>query len=94
MNVGGDVRWVIKRASTDEPHFWPGVLAEDRDLTARATKDPLNAAVVAGNIDRLGRSGENLNTLCLNQQIDDEGAARLTLTVQTMAAMNEQGLRE
>jgi hypothetical protein len=63
------------------------------DLTAWTTEDPLHAAVVTGHINRLRCCPEHLDTLCLDEQIDHEGAAGLTLTVQTMATMNEERLR-
>jgi hypothetical protein len=55
----------------------------------RTTEDPLHTVVVTRHTDRLRRRAEKLNALCLNEQIDYEGAAGLTLTVQAMTAMNE-----
>jgi hypothetical protein len=53
----------------------------------------LHAAVVTRHIDRLRGCSQNLDTLCLDEQIDREGAAGLTLTVQTVTTVNEQRLR-
>jgi hypothetical protein len=93
MNLGGDMSRVVQRAAADEPQARATVFAEDGDLAARTTEDRLRATVVPRRIDGLGCSREQLDTLRLDEQIDDEGAAGLTLTVQTMATVNEQRLR-
>jgi hypothetical protein len=93
MNVWHDVRRIIERTAAHEPDLRSTIFAEDGDLTARATEDPLRATVVTRHIDRLRRCRQNLNPLCLDEQIDHEGAASLTLTVQTMTAMNKQRFR-
>jgi hypothetical protein len=54
--------------------------------------DPLLAAVVARHVHRLRPSGEQLDAVGLDQQVDHEGAARLPLTVQAVAAMDEERL--
>ncbi len=90
MDIGRDVGWFIQRAAAHEPHLRPGIFAEDRDLAARTSVDPLHAAVVTRRIDRLRRFGDNLDALGLDEEIDNERAAGLALTVQTVAAMNEQ----
>ena len=59
----------------------------------RTTEDPLRAAVVAWGFDLVRRSREQLQMVSLDQQIDDEGAAGLPLTVQAVAAMNEHRFR-
>src|SRR5829696_192548 len=93
VHVGRDADRIVKRSAPYEAHFRTPVLAEDRHLTFRAPKDPLRAAVVAGRVHRLRRSREHLYAVSLDQQVDDESAAGLTLTVQAVAAMNEHRLR-
>ena len=93
MNVRGDAGRVVKRAPAHKPHAGAAVLAEDRDLAAWATEDPLRAAMVSRYVDRSRLAGEDLDTLGLDQEVDDERAAGLTLTVQAMAAMNEERVR-
>src|SRR6202035_4106084 len=53
VHIGRDIRRVVERAGADKPQLGSGVLAEQGDLTDRAAKDPLNAAIVAGSIHRL-----------------------------------------
>src|SRR5207237_5446397 len=79
-----------ERARANKAHRGASVLAEDRDLTGRAAVDPLVAAVVAGHVDRLRVAGEQLDAVTLDQHVDDEGASRLPLAVQAVAAMDEE----
>jgi hypothetical protein len=90
MNVGRDSRGLIERTAANEPHLGASVLAEDRHLAGWTSEDPLFAAVVAGHVDRLRDAREQLHTVGLDQEIDDEGTSRLTLAVQAMAAMREE----
>jgi hypothetical protein len=65
-------------------------VAEDRDLAGRATEDRLLAAVIASHVDRLRVAREELNTVGLDQQVDDERASGLPLAVQAVTAMREE----
>src|SRR5215208_6687748 len=93
MNVGRDSRGLIERTAANEPHLGASVLAEDCHLTGRASVDPLFAAVVASHVDRLRDAREQLHALGFDQQVDDEGASGLALTVQAMTAMREERIR-
>jgi hypothetical protein len=53
-------------------------------------EDALRTPVVTRDVNRLRWHGEDLDTLGLDQQIDDERAAGLPLTVQAMTAVNEE----
>jgi hypothetical protein len=66
------------------------VLAEDRHLATWTTEDPLQAAVVARHVDRLRGARDQLYTVGLDQQVDDESASGLPLAVQAMTAMREE----
>jgi hypothetical protein len=66
-----------------------GVLAENRHLAGRTSKDPLLTAVVARRLDRLWVTCEQLDSIGLDQQVDNERAPGLPLTVQAMTAVNE-----
>jgi hypothetical protein len=92
VDVRRDVGRIIQRACAHEPHAGSTVLAEDCDLAARAAEDSLRAAIVTRHVDWLRSNREDVNALCLDQQIDDERAAGLALTVEAMAAMDEQWL--
>jgi hypothetical protein len=50
----------------------------------------LLAAVVARHVNRLRDAREQLDTVSLDQQVDDEGASGLPLAVQAMTAMREE----
>ena len=78
--------------AANELDLGPSVLAEDGDLAGRAPVDPLRASVVAGHVHRLGVAGEQLHAVGLDQQVDDECAPGLPLTVQAMTAMREERL--
>src|SRR5207248_1240582 len=78
------------RAAADEAHVGIGVLAEHRHLAAGAAEDALRTAVVARDVDRLRRAGEQLDAVGLDQHVDHECTPRLPLTVQTMAAVDEE----
>src|ERR1700733_13752818 len=93
MDVRLNAGRVVQRSATHEPHARTAVLAEDRGLTIRTTEDTLHTAVVPRHVDRLRRERGDLDTVGLDQQIDDEGAAGLPLAVQAMTAMNEERLR-
>src|SRR5215203_2493708 len=90
MNVGRDSRGLIERTAANEPHLGASVLAEDCHLAGRASVDPLFAAVVARHVDRLRGAREQLHAVGFDQQVDDEGASGLALTVHAMTAMREE----
>ena len=66
------------------------VLAEDRDLARRATPDHLRLPAAARHGNRLRLAGEELHPVGLDQEVDDERAARLSLAVQAMTAVHEE----
>src|SRR6059036_3413303 len=92
MNVGRDDRGVVERSATNEQHAAASVLAEDRDLARRTAEDLLFAAVVARHGDRSRIARKQVDPLGLDQQVDDEGASRLSLTVEAVTAMREEGV--
>ena len=87
---GQDFARIVKRSGANEPHLAPAVLAKDGDLTPRTAMDALDAAVVARDVDAARRSRQDLHASCLDEEVDNEGAARLALTIQTVAAVHEQ----
>jgi hypothetical protein len=90
MYVGRDSRWLIEGAAANEPHLRTAVLAEDRHLAGRTSEDPLVAAVVARHVYWLRDAREQLHTVGLDQQVDDESASGLSLAVQAVTAMREE----
>jgi hypothetical protein len=92
MNVWRDAGRIVERTAANEPHLGAPVLAEDRDLAGRTSEDPLCAAVVARHVDRLRHLPEQLHTVGLDQQVDNEGASGLPLAIQAVTAMNEERL--
>src|SRR5262249_54784504 len=79
-------------AAAHERHLGPAVLAEHRDLALGTAIDPLRAAVVARQVDRVRRAGQELDAVGLDQQVDHERAARLALAVQAVAAVRDERL--
>jgi hypothetical protein len=67
-------------------------VAEHRHLADRTTEDLLLAAVVARHVHLLRLSSEQLDTVALDQQVDDERAAGLPLAIQAMTAVDEERL--
>jgi len=61
-------------------------------LALRAPIDPLRAPVVARRVDRLRLTGEQLDALGLDDQVDHERAPRLALAVEAVAAVRDQRL--
>ena len=92
VDVGRDLRRVVERAAADESHLRPAVQAVDRDLAGGAPEDALGRAVVAGHVDRLRVARDELDPVGLDQQVDHEGASRLPLAAQAVAAVGEQRL--
>ena len=90
MNVRSDPGGPIERSCAHEPQLGSSVLAEDRHLAGWTTEDPLRAAVVAWDLDRLRIPSDQLHAACLDDQIDHKGASSLALTVQAMTAMDEE----
>ena len=90
VNVGRDGRRVVERPASNESHPGAGVLAEDSDLARRTTPDLLLLPAVSRHRDKLRLAGEELHSVGLDQEVDDERAAGLSLTVQAMTAMNEE----
>jgi hypothetical protein len=90
VDVGHNARGLVKCAAADEPHVWVSVVAEDRDLVGQAAEDLLLASVVARHVDRLRVAREQLHTVGLDQQVDDERVSGLSLVVQTVTAMREE----
>jgi hypothetical protein len=91
VDVRRDIGRIVERPAPYEAHLRRAVLAEDRNLTVRTPEDSLPAAIVARRVDGLRRSRDDMHTVGLDQQIDDEGAAGLALTVQAVAAMMNIG---
>src|SRR5207237_7741486 len=83
---------IVERAGADEAELRSRVLAVHRDLAVRAAEDPLHAAVVARDVDRLRLVGEKLHAFGLDEQVDDERATCLPLAVQAVAAVHEETL--
>ena len=90
MNVGRDSRRLIESTAANEPDFRTAVLAEDRHLAGRTSENQLLAAVVARHLHGLRRGPEQLHTVALDQQVDDERASGLSLAVQAVTAMREE----
>jgi hypothetical protein len=90
VDVGRDRCRVVERTGANEPDLAARVLAEDRYLAGRATPDLLLLASAARHGDRLRLAGEELHSVGLDQQVDDECAPGLSLTVQAMTAMREE----
>jgi hypothetical protein len=90
VNVGRDCCGLVERAGADEPDREARVLAEDSCLAAGTTPDLLLLAAAAGNGDRLQLSGEELDSVGLDQDVDDESAPGLPLTVQAVTAVDEE----
>src|SRR5215217_751661 len=93
VHVRRDIGRIVERPAPDEAHLPRAVFAEERDLTLRAAEDPLDAAVVSWHADRLRRSRDFLQAVGLDEQVEDEGAAGLALTVQAVAAVNDHRFR-
>src|SRR5215471_7475462 len=81
---------MIERAASNEPDVCSAVLTEDRHLASRAAVDTLPASLIAGDVDRLRLFCEQLYTARLDQQIDDECASGLALTVEAVTAVDEE----
>jgi hypothetical protein len=92
VNVGRHGCRLVERASPDETNLEARVLAEDSCLAGWATPDLLLLAAAAGNGDRLRLSGEELDSIGLDQDVDDESAPGLPLTVQAVTAVDEERL--
>jgi hypothetical protein len=93
VDIGSNRPRLIKCAATDEEHLRTPILAEERDLAIGTAEDPLPAAIIARNADRLRLSCQNLDVAGLDQQVDHERAARLPLTALAVAAVDEERLR-
>lgn len=93
VDVRRDGGRIIERPAADEAHVGMAVLAEDGHLAVAAAKDPLNAAVVAREVEGLRRACEERDALTFDDEVDHERAAGLALTVQAVAAMNEHRVR-
>jgi hypothetical protein len=90
VDIGHNARGLVERAAADEPHACVSVMAEDRHLAGWTTEDPLHAAVVARNVDRLWCACEQLYAVGLDQQVDDESASGLPLAIQAVTAVREE----
>ena len=90
MNVGRDRRRPIESTDADEPHLGASVLAENRHLARRASKDPLGTPIIARHVDRLRDTRQQLHMVGLDQKIDHERAPGLSLTVQAVATVREE----
>src|SRR5689334_1800042 len=66
------------------------VTAVEGRLAARATKDLLRRSVVARHVDELWLPCQDLDAVERDQRVDDEGAARLPLAIEAMAAVHEE----
>ena len=85
---------IVERARANEENLGASAVdAPDRDPARGTPVDVVRRAPVQRHRDRLGLSGENLHARRLDQHIDDEGASRVLLTVQAVAAMHEHRLR-
>jgi len=93
VDVGPHARRVDEGAGADEDDLGPPVLAIQGHLARRAAVDALHAPFVARDVDRHRLARQQLDAIGLDQQVDHEGAARLPLAVQAVAAMREQRLR-
>jgi hypothetical protein len=92
VNVGRDCCRLVERAGAHETNREARVLAEDGCLAGWAAPDLLLLAAAAGNGDRLRLSGEELDSVGLDQDVDDESAPGLPLTVQAVTAMDDERL--
>jgi hypothetical protein len=90
VNVGRDRSRVVERPGAHEPDLGRRVLAEDSHLASRATPDLLFLVFTARNRDHLRLAAEELDSVGLDQDVDDECAPRLPLTIQAMTAMDEE----
>jgi hypothetical protein len=88
--VGHNARGQVERPAANEQHLRPSVLAEDRHLAGRTAEDLLLAAIVARHLDWLRVAREQLHTVGLDQQVDNECASGLPLAVQAVTAMREE----
>src|SRR5262249_17893399 len=94
VDVGLDARGVVECPRADEANGnAPPVAAEQRDPAAGTAPDDLVLSRVAWNGDRLGLPGDQLDPIGLDQEVDDERAPGLPLTVEAMAAVDEERLR-
>src|SRR5581483_8638896 len=82
----------VERAGTHEVHLWAGVLTEHGDLAVRAAEDPLRRPCIPWGVDRVWSLAQQLNTVGLDQQVDDERASGLPLAVQAVTAVDEHRL--
>src|SRR5215213_10203993 len=92
VNVGRDRRRVVECAGANEPDLATRVLAVERHLARRAPPDPLLLAAATRDGDGLRLAGEKLHSVGLDQDVDHERAARLSLAVQAVAAVDEEGI--
>src|SRR5271166_4152058 len=97
-DVDVDVRWqrlgLVERADPDEAQLpTAAVVAPDRDLAVRAAVDGLRRSAFGGDRNRLRLAREPLDTIRLDQRVDDEGAAGLPLAFPAVAAVDEHRLR-
>jgi hypothetical protein len=81
---------IVERTGANETDLARGLLAEDCYLTGRATPNLLLFAAAARDGDRLRLAREKPHPVGFDQQVGDERAPGLPLTVQTMTAMDEQ----
>jgi hypothetical protein len=81
MDVGHDAARVVERPRTNEANVGPGVLAVEGDPAGRAAEDPLDAPVVAGDVNRLRIPGEEFDPVGLDQEVHHERAPRLPLAI-------------
>jgi hypothetical protein len=90
MHVGRDACRLVERPRADEGHDGIGVATVERDLALRTAKDLLGRAVVARHLDRLGLARRDLDAVSLDQDVDDERATCLPLTIEAVAAVDEE----
>ena len=92
MHVRCDGGGIVERPRPDESDPRARVLAIDGDLTGRAAPDPLLLSAAARNGNCAWLSFDDLDSISLDQNVDHEGATRLSLAVQTVAAVDEERL--
>jgi hypothetical protein len=90
VNVGRHDRRIVERPGADKPDSRARVLAVQRDLARRTTPDLLLLAATPRNVNRDGLACEQLDPICLDQYVDDECASGLPLTVEAVAAVDEE----
>ena len=90
VHVGREARRLVERPAANVPHAGVPVLAVDGHLARRTAEDRLRASVVPRDIDRLRLTGEQLDAVRFDQEVDDERAPRLPLAVQAVAAVGEE----